>query len=920
MAELFTLLSNGQLVEKRDIVEGLNPPIEFRERIGKFFPQEVYNIQSDSLLYKFLYALLGDAGVNGAKKALLAPKLFKALSSTTFNDLDTLFANVVQLTRLNNEIYNYDAYNQMLTQDEWAEIRRKDASYKTRAQDFMRGIHLGNTEDGFKLLGRAATGYQCQVFERWKYLDDINSDESIGYPNYGKTNAPEEVIIRPEIAALTQEEHHRTTTVLNRLKPANSIVTVDTATNALSEVPIVLGTASSSNFIVQRFVTGNGVLDYSSNKNNNWIETGIAKEAPTLAYGDRSETAIYLTINNIDASSFHLGNFSTMQQDMFAHLKRGTNTYAYSAEQAISDMPDIYKVSFPWLIRQAGKDSFVVNDYYPLGYFGDEKFNLNKPSKLFWASEELEPDAEEDLYIDFGSTRPINMMEFEISQKPIDIFLYYWDDVEEDWELVEFRNDVNNITSVDYGATNTYTWQSLAFYFNTVETQRMRVRLARRPEKFPFPYSPIFPWSIEIRNLKCAQVIAEIEDFVPNFGVDVLGNSYTTDLKTYSANQAWDGEENTYWQSQINPSRFAVESLYFDVSDNDEPSLVDEVYLDPLTPECLMHIYYSNDDSNSDNWDNKLWIPVPRHYLLTKGNVKLFETIRTKYIKLEFTKLNVLPYNTLSLPIELNKTYRMYPSWVESYIFQTQTMRPADPLTDNSIYGEVNPSVYNLGIVRPTVSKLEDEVPKTILNFIRENRKTTTLSEYQVWKNPDTNKDAEKNPQTGQPINLYPNSNSNLYQQQILNTVKLKDLDAKWKYLRQREDNNNWIPEWPIQKKYMVAVSTKDDRTPIVQEKNWPDMWFMRKCRHAYKIVQAPRTASVGYHVAIREVKFYKRDKTAKNDDISYVENILDEGNISKNTWYQNDWRWTLTPENIDLIGSTNIVEYGSESFNGVAF
>jgi hypothetical protein len=176
MADLFNLLSNGQLVEKREIVEGLSPPSEFNQRLSAFFPETLYNITSDSLLYKVLYSLLGDSGLNGVKKAFLAPKLFNALSTTHFNDLDYLFSNSFQLGRLNNEIYSYDPYNEMLTSDQWTEVRRKDSDYKSRSQDYMRGIQTAPSPEGMALLGRSATGYNCKVFERWQYIDDINSD------------------------------------------------------------------------------------------------------------------------------------------------------------------------------------------------------------------------------------------------------------------------------------------------------------------------------------------------------------------------------------------------------------------------------------------------------------------------------------------------------------------------------------------------------------------------------------------------------------------------------------------------------------------------------------------------------------------------------------------------------------------------
>lgn len=89
----------------------------------------------------------------------------------------------------------------------------------------------------------------------------------------------------------------------------------------------------------------------------------------------------------------------------------------------------------------------------------------------------------------------------------------------------------------------------------------------------------------------------------------------------------------TYWQSQPNPTRKAVEALYFDLRDStvvytmaelnglqmeilDERSveelanywtssvIVDELHITPITNGPDMHFYYSLDDT--PDWDNKL--------------------------------------------------------------------------------------------------------------------------------------------------------------------------------------------------------------------------------------------------------------------------------------------------------------------------
>jgi hypothetical protein len=921
MADLFNLLSNGQLVEKKEIVEGLNPPSEFDQRLRNFFPETLYNINSDSLLYKFLYSLLGDSGVNGVKKALFAPKLFNALSTTHFDDLDYLFSNSFQLGRLNNEIYLYDPYNEVLTEDQWAEIRKKDSNYKSRSQDYMRGIQIAPSKEGMALLGRAATGYDCEIFERWQYLDDLNSDEPIGYPDYGFTNSSYEFVVRPEAGTITPSQEKMLTGVINRLKPSNSICTIDLSPYALSTVPINFGTASSYNFYVQRTVTGDGPIDYSYNKKNNWIGTGKTSYAPTTAFSQTAESIIYITVSSINASTFHLGNFSTDQQSLFQHLNIPTNTYPYSADQALSDTPDIYKMQSPWLTRNTGKDSLIINNHYPVGYFADNNFNLNKPSKLFWASEEALPNMQENLDIDFGSIRPINNIQFEISQKPIDFSVYFLNQNTDEFEPVTYKTDSNNETSINYLAIGEYTWQNISLYIESVQTSKIKIVFTRRSDPFPNPNSPSFPWSIEVRNLKFAHIISNVDEFIENKGIDILGNSYSTSLREYTPKRSYDGSINTYWQSQINPSRFGVESLYFDIRNGTSPSFIDEIYLDPLTPECLMHVYWSNEGdpgTSVDGWDNKLWTPIPRHYLLRKGNVKLYETVSAKYIKLEFTKLVPLPYKTPNSPIDIDITYKTFPSWVESYILQTQTIVPNDPLNDTNIYKSIDPTPINLGLINPKMDKMTDETPRSIIDYVQTNRKSTVLGEYQVWKNPDTNQSTL--PILDKTINLYPNVYSNLYQQDMLSTVKTDLMDSVYNYLKSNQDESKWIPENPLMPQILTTVATKSDRTKIVEEKNWPDMWFMRKCRHAYKVIKAKRSVDVGYHVAIREIVFYKRNKTIKRDTPNYIETLLDDSSILVNTFYQKDWRWGISPQTEISIGSSTVVEYGSENFDGTAF
>src|SRR5690606_25141224 len=101
-----------------------------------------------------------------------------------------------------------------------------------------------------------------------------------------------------------------------------------------------------------------------------------------------------------------------------------------------------------------------------------------------------------------------------------------------------------------------------------------------------------------------------------------------------------------------------------------------------ITSGCLMHIYWSNDEGinppdfqNSDDW--RLWHPIPRHYILTKGFHSLKQSITAKYIKLEFTQLSPQPYKALSIPYKPLR-YKTHPSWVQEYIVKFNTVVEED--------------------------------------------------------------------------------------------------------------------------------------------------------------------------------------------------------------------------------------------------
>jgi len=113
----------------------------------------------------------------------------------------------------------------------------------------------------------------------------------------------------------------------------------------------------------------------------------------------------------------------------------------------------------------------------------------------------------------------------------------------------------------------------LEYNFDLVATSKIRITFTRRDDYFLLDYTDDQPFSIEVQNLRVIHLITSIDDFVIDSGTDILGNNFETssfEYEVYNAIDDDDPENYYYWQSQPNPTRHAVEALYFDLSGNEK--------------------------------------------------------------------------------------------------------------------------------------------------------------------------------------------------------------------------------------------------------------------------------------------------------------------------------------------------------------
>jgi hypothetical protein len=185
----------SETINQSFFIEPLGGPLHPQNYLDRF-PEEVYNKTIDSHLVKFLYVLLGPAGVGWLRKNYLEARVKLEEYGVELFDLDDFYGDPLRFGRIIEEIYDDDPRG-LLGREAWEKIRAKDAAYRARALDYVRGMRLGNTPAGMKLVSRSGLGHECEIVENYKWLYDQYSDDPLGLTRYGVTESTEEMIVLP---------------------------------------------------------------------------------------------------------------------------------------------------------------------------------------------------------------------------------------------------------------------------------------------------------------------------------------------------------------------------------------------------------------------------------------------------------------------------------------------------------------------------------------------------------------------------------------------------------------------------------------------------------------------------------------------------------------------------------------------------
>lgn len=315
-------------------------PVKVFDRYLRGLPEEIYDKSESAHIVRLIMALCGDAGAGSIRKQMLLRRLETALDTTDFIDLDRLFGSLLRLPRKSDEVYEagVDPHSGLLTEEQWASVRAKDAAYRKRISRFLEAIAAGGTLKGIQYAAEAALGVECRVYEAWRYYiaNGIAPGAATTFGRFGTANYAEVIVIplsepSPDTEAARQEWRRQVYMMTALNKPQDAIISTmfrDEVSSSIlvddSALTIAEAQASSEMFRVKKLVTARS--DWSASYDGDkgfWLLPDTTVEAPVPAYQAHQEEVIDLTskIADVVTSSDHIGEFHDVHSRLYRHLR-----------------------------------------------------------------------------------------------------------------------------------------------------------------------------------------------------------------------------------------------------------------------------------------------------------------------------------------------------------------------------------------------------------------------------------------------------------------------------------------------------------------------------------------------------------------------------------------------------------------------
>ena len=282
------------------------------------FDETVFAADSSTVIYKIVDALCGDVGAGMLSKEALMTRFSAALDTMYFSDLDYLFGGIDVLARVESESYPYDPKRQMLTSDQWDEVKIKDAWYRARIRDFFEAATFGGTPRGVRAAVQACTSSSADIFEVWRYKDNFGIKEALGR---APVSTRSEFVVKPHKSVVSPKHRRLLKQILDRISPRDTVVTVDNKGIAASiPVSISSSSADSAYFEVQKEVTPSPILQnipapellaIDLDETEKWLFSKSPELAPYAAFNITQEYGYYYLVSGGDRSPIDTVEYMT---------------------------------------------------------------------------------------------------------------------------------------------------------------------------------------------------------------------------------------------------------------------------------------------------------------------------------------------------------------------------------------------------------------------------------------------------------------------------------------------------------------------------------------------------------------------------------------------------------------------------------
>lgn len=628
------------------VTNPLNPLLRSGSRFAHF-TDGVYDLSAESHLTRLLKVLLGESGVGGFQRQMLLVRLQQALSSTHFFDLDAFYGAVFGSRRNASEILPADPYVELMPASEWDEIRIRDAHYRSRVSRLSSAIHEGATIAGLEALAEALTGVEFESTESWQfgsYKAHTHEDwealthtqmEAYTWSELESTETATSERLRNVVtlypkAPLSEGERFDLERALDRIKPANVIVLVsDELVDIETESLPFQAFSPSEKWEVRQLVQNtriNGILPYPDHEEDAFIEppqrpfSGYTGEAWTAL--EKSPRALAYMVNGPVSINDRLDPAAANMPSQALFGIEGAPQLVSMPEFALKPVQGLYSgravsdgivMHNPFADRSGDQTGLFV-DKVPADYVAEHLTSSSKLGQRFWTTPVREPgsDYREILEVRFDEPVNINHITFEYAMFPCTIQAQIWNRGTSEWVTV---SETVNLQSLPYGIGNTPPpdaphpyhyganhWSKVNVSLTPVSSRYFRFVLVRGEGEGPVGISgERIAYPLGLRNIDIGYRINSVSK-IPHVPAtsplastsNILGLQSRYYLERSRAANVADSLPATAWISEPQPVPDAVVNLYLSVGHEGVPSVINQLFLDPVYPGTVANLYYTS--------------------------------------------------------------------------------------------------------------------------------------------------------------------------------------------------------------------------------------------------------------------------------------------------------------------------------------